>query len=297
MKEIEEEDDERNQLSVSRLTVYRNGCNKSNLIQIVDDKDVSWLMLVMLKFSNNDLLVVVDSVFVSDVGNIPYLSSKLPRAQDSRNEMVIIDLDAFESAHTSIPIRVGSMFRNKFVTPQTFESSGSVERTYQSSAPEGCTYQSSAPKGCTHQSSAPEGCTISLVLPKDARISLVLPKDAHISLVLPKDAYILAIRITNSHTIRENPRPNQLPTKTGLTALPRPNSMINIQTNDYYILNRNFKIRLALGIYMLRCTLEDLYAMLSAFSDTLIRNNPVEEADDEGWFKFYFMALAASIDS
>ncbi|KAA0052103.1 mutator-like transposase [Cucumis melo var. makuwa] len=41
--------------------------------------------------------------------------------------------------------------------------------------------------------------------------------------------------------------------------------------------------------------------MLSAFSDALIRNNLVtyttEEADDDGQFKFYFMALAASIDA
>ncbi|KAA0037807.1 protein FAR-RED ELONGATED HYPOCOTYL 3-like [Cucumis melo var. makuwa] len=44
-------------------------------------------------------------------------------------------------------------------------------------------------------------------------------------------------------------------------------------------------------------TLEDSYAMLSAFPDALIRNNPAEEADDEGRFKFYFMALAASIDA
>ncbi|KAA0048344.1 protein FAR-RED ELONGATED HYPOCOTYL 3-like [Cucumis melo var. makuwa] len=46
---------------------------------------------------------------------------------------------------------------------------------------------------------------------------------------------------------------------------------------------------------------EDSYAMLSAFSDALIRNNrstyTAEEADNEGRFKFYFMALAASIDA
>ncbi|KAA0056244.1 uncharacterized protein E5676_scaffold108G00680 [Cucumis melo var. makuwa] len=48
-------------------------------------------------------------------------------------------------------------------------------------------------------------------------------------------------------------------------------------------------------------TPEDSYAMLSAFSDALIRNNPgtytAEEADDVGWFKFYFMALDVSIDA
>ncbi|KAA0063447.1 mutator-like transposase [Cucumis melo var. makuwa] len=59
----------------------------------------------MSKFSDNDLLVVVDSVFVGDVENTPYLSSELPRAQDSRNETGIIDLDAFESAHTDALIR------------------------------------------------------------------------------------------------------------------------------------------------------------------------------------------------
>ncbi|TYK16494.1 protein FAR-RED ELONGATED HYPOCOTYL 3-like [Cucumis melo var. makuwa] len=44
--------------------------------------------------------VVVDTVSASDIGNTPYLSSELPRAQDSRNENGIIDLDAFESSHT-----------------------------------------------------------------------------------------------------------------------------------------------------------------------------------------------------
>ncbi|TYK08019.1 uncharacterized protein E5676_scaffold265G001640 [Cucumis melo var. makuwa] len=56
-----------------------------------------------------------------------------------------------------------------------------------------------------------------------------------------------------------------------------------------------------IALNSIRCTPEDSYAMLSAFSDVLIRNNPgtytVEEADDEGRFKFYFMALAASIDA
>ncbi|KAA0037178.1 uncharacterized protein E5676_scaffold832G00840 [Cucumis melo var. makuwa] len=56
-----------------------------------------------------------------------------------------------------------------------------------------------------------------------------------------------------------------------------------------------------IALNSIRGTLEDSYAMLSTFSDALIRNNPgtytVEEADDEGRFKFYFMALAASIDA
>ncbi|TYJ95782.1 Mutator-like transposase [Cucumis melo var. makuwa] len=79
-------------------------------------------MLVMSKFSDNDLLVVVDSVFVGDVENTPYLSSELPRAQDSRNETGIIDLDAFESAHT------GSM--SSFGRYQLYEDSPRSECKY-----------------------------------------------------------------------------------------------------------------------------------------------------------------------
>ena len=47
---------------VCRVTLYWNGCNNSNLIRIVEDKEVYWLMLVILKFPNNDLVVVVDSI-------------------------------------------------------------------------------------------------------------------------------------------------------------------------------------------------------------------------------------------
>ena len=54
------------ELSVSRLTVYWTGCNNANLIWIVDDKDVSSIMLVILKFSNNDLLVVIDILITYD---------------------------------------------------------------------------------------------------------------------------------------------------------------------------------------------------------------------------------------
>ncbi|XP_050944055.1 uncharacterized protein LOC127150391 [Cucumis melo] len=161
------------EVSVSRLTVYWKDCNNSNLIRIVDDKDVSWIMLVISKFPDNDLLVVVGTAPAKDIGNTPYLSSELPRTEDSRSENVIIDLNAFESSHTDIPIRVGSMFRQKSVLKK--------------------------------------------------------------------------------------------------------------------------------AIFDIRCTPEDSYAMLSVFSDALIRNNlgtyTAEEADDEGRFKFYFMALAASIDA
>ncbi|KAA0048516.1 protein FAR1-RELATED SEQUENCE 4-like [Cucumis melo var. makuwa] len=56
-----------------------------------------------------------------------------------------------------------------------------------------------------------------------------------------------------------------------------------------------------IALNSIRGTPEDSYAMLSAFSDALIRSNPgtytTEEADDEGRFKFYFMALATSIDA
>uniref|UniRef100_A0A9I9ELC6 Transposase MuDR plant domain-containing protein n=1 Tax=Cucumis melo TaxID=3656 RepID=A0A9I9ELC6_CUCME len=67
------------------------------------------------KFPYNDLLIVVDTVSATDMGNTPYLSSKLPRTEDSHNENGIIDLDAFESSHTGISIRVGSIFRKKSV--------------------------------------------------------------------------------------------------------------------------------------------------------------------------------------
>uniref|UniRef100_A0A9I9EDL3 Transposase MuDR plant domain-containing protein n=1 Tax=Cucumis melo TaxID=3656 RepID=A0A9I9EDL3_CUCME len=91
-------------MALQRVKTW-NGCNNLNLIWIVHDKEVSWIMLVMSKFPDNDLLVVVE---IS-----PYLSSELPRTEGSRNENGIIDLDAFEPSHTGI--RVGSMFRNKSV--------------------------------------------------------------------------------------------------------------------------------------------------------------------------------------
>ena len=42
------------EVSVSRLTVYWKDCNNSKLIRIVDDKDVSWIMLLISKFPDND---------------------------------------------------------------------------------------------------------------------------------------------------------------------------------------------------------------------------------------------------
>ena len=55
------------EVSVSRLTVYWKDCNNSNLIRIVDDKHVSWIMLVISKFPDNDLLVVVDTVSATEL--------------------------------------------------------------------------------------------------------------------------------------------------------------------------------------------------------------------------------------
>ncbi|TYK23824.1 protein FAR1-RELATED SEQUENCE 4-like [Cucumis melo var. makuwa] len=56
-----------------------------------------------------------------------------------------------------------------------------------------------------------------------------------------------------------------------------------------------------IALNSIRGTPEDSYVMLSTFLDALIQNNPgihtTEEADDEGRFKFYFMALATSIDA
>ena len=66
-------------ISVSHFTVYWDDCNNPNHIQIVEDKDVSWLMLVLSKFPNNYLLVVVDSVSAGAVGNVSYLNTHISR--------------------------------------------------------------------------------------------------------------------------------------------------------------------------------------------------------------------------
>ncbi|XP_038904299.1 uncharacterized protein LOC120090654 [Benincasa hispida] len=56
-----------------------------------------------------------------------------------------------------------------------------------------------------------------------------------------------------------------------------------------------------IALNSLRGTLESSYAGLSPFLAALIENNPVtcttQESDDEGRIKYYFMALAASIES
>ena len=55
-------------------------------------------MLVWLKFLDNDLLVVVDSVLA---GNTSYLDNEVPISQDSHYDT---EIDAFESTHVGIPI-------------------------------------------------------------------------------------------------------------------------------------------------------------------------------------------------
>ena len=62
------------------------------------------LELVLSKFPNNDLLVVVGSILVGVVGNTSYLNSKVPKSQNSHHDTEIIDVDAFESPHARIPI-------------------------------------------------------------------------------------------------------------------------------------------------------------------------------------------------
>ena len=72
---------------VSHLTVYWDGCNNSNFVRIIKDKDVSWLMyLVLSKFQDNDLLVVVDSVLAGASGSTTYLYNEVPRFQHSHHE-------------------------------------------------------------------------------------------------------------------------------------------------------------------------------------------------------------------
>ncbi|KAA0047595.1 uncharacterized protein E6C27_scaffold115G00630 [Cucumis melo var. makuwa] len=68
------------------LTLYWKDGNNSKLIRIVDDKDVSWIMLVLSKLTDNDLLIVVDTAPATDIGNTSYMSSKVPRTEDSRTE-------------------------------------------------------------------------------------------------------------------------------------------------------------------------------------------------------------------
>lgn len=61
-------------LAVSRLTVSWVGSNDSNLIRIVEDKDVSWLMLVLSKFTKKDLFIIVDTTMSNTSGKIVYLN-------------------------------------------------------------------------------------------------------------------------------------------------------------------------------------------------------------------------------
>ncbi|TYK09765.1 uncharacterized protein E5676_scaffold127G00490 [Cucumis melo var. makuwa] len=200
-------------------------------------------MLVISKFPDNGLLIVVDTVPAADIGNTPYLSSELPRTEDTRTENVIIDLNAFESSHTGISIRVGSMFRQKSV--------------------------------------------------------------------LKKAIYMLALN--NSFelvTVRSNGTSFDIKCKDPsctwylrASAPCRPSDVINYMKIPHEVnisYDKAWKGR-EIALNSIRGTPEDSYAMLSAFSDALILNNPVtytaKEADDECRFRFYFMALAASIDA
>lgn len=64
-------------------------------------------MLVLLKFFDNDLFVVVDSILAGDVGSIMYLNSEVSRSQHSHQDTKTIDFDAFESYQVEISIKVG----------------------------------------------------------------------------------------------------------------------------------------------------------------------------------------------
>ncbi|TYK22587.1 uncharacterized protein E5676_scaffold195G00040 [Cucumis melo var. makuwa] len=225
------------------LTLYWKDGNNSKLIRIVDDKDVSWIMLVLSKLPDNDLLVVLDTAPATDIGNTPYMSSELPRTEDSRTENVIIDLNAFESPNTVIHIRVGSMFRQKSVL-----------------------------------------------------------KKAIYMLALNSSFELVTVR-SNRTSFDIRCKDPSCPWYLRASVPCRPSDVINYMKIHHSVnisYDKAWRGR-EIALNSIRGTPEDSYAMLSAFSDALIRNNPgtytAEEADDEGRFKFYFMALAASIDA
>ncbi|KAA0036746.1 uncharacterized protein E5676_scaffold110G00980 [Cucumis melo var. makuwa] len=208
--------------------------------------------------ADNNLLIVVDSVSAGDVGNTLYLSSELPRAQDSRNETGVINLDAFESTHTGIPIRVGSMFRNKSVLKKAiymFAVNNSFELV---------TIRSNRTSfDIRYKDSFSPWQATSWIVSECTKSFFKMFDKAPCR---PSDI----INYMNIH--------------------PR----VNISYNKAW---RGRKI----ALNSIRGASEDSYVMLSAFLDALIQNNPrtytAEEADDEGHFKFYFMALIASIDA
>ena len=100
---------------VCRITLYWDGCNTSNLIQIVLDMDVYWFMLIMSKFLDNGFVVVVDSAPVGSVGNTLCLNNKVNTQQPTHNVSGIIGVDSFDSPNDAIPIKVGVKFKTKSI--------------------------------------------------------------------------------------------------------------------------------------------------------------------------------------
>ncbi|KAA0037393.1 uncharacterized protein E5676_scaffold85G00290 [Cucumis melo var. makuwa] len=192
----------------------------------------------MSKFIDNDLLVVVDTVSATNIRNTSYLSSELPRIEDSRNENGIIDLDAFESSHTGISIRVGSMFR---------------------------------------QNSVLKKAIYMLALNNSFELVTVTSNRTSFN-IRCKDSSCPWLHVVLRDVINY--------------------MKIHHRLNVSY--DKAWRGR-EIALNSIRGTLENSYAMLSAFLDKLIRNNlgtyTAEEVDDEGRFKFYFVALAASSDA
>ena len=102
-------------LFVCRGTLYWDGCNNSNLLLVVEDKDVYCVMLVMSKSLDNNLVVVVDFAPAGSVGNTPYLNYEVTRHQRSHNVSGIIDVDSFDLPNSGIPIKVEVKFITKLV--------------------------------------------------------------------------------------------------------------------------------------------------------------------------------------
>ena len=82
----------KNLLYVSRLRIYWDDCNNSKLIQIVEDRDVSWPMLILYKSFDNYLFVIIDSESFGVVGSSTFFNSKLPRSKNSHHDTRIVIL-------------------------------------------------------------------------------------------------------------------------------------------------------------------------------------------------------------
>ena len=63
--------------------------------------------------------MVVDYVSAGAAGNTSYLNSEVSTSQDSHHDTEVIDVDAFESSHARVPIKVGLMFRSKSILKKT----------------------------------------------------------------------------------------------------------------------------------------------------------------------------------